>query len=144
MQNLASNTLDLYAFSDLDWVGCSTSHQSTTGFRTICLLSFLLGDLGIPRSLFLMKINGQGGNQCGNLTLSAFCVSPNIGKNGPILLFLKIFCNLPLFAKYLAIYLKLKFVEIEFSMELEFIKLKYNDFFLKFFYVTRLHGTRVT
>ena len=58
MQNLASNTLDLYAFSDLDWVGCSKSHQSTTGFRTICLLSFLLGDLGIPRSLFFMKING--------------------------------------------------------------------------------------
>lgn len=45
MQNLASNTLDLYAFSDLDWVGCSTSHQSTTGFCTICLFVFFFQQL---------------------------------------------------------------------------------------------------
>ena len=40
MQNLASNTLDLYAFSNLVWVGCSTSHQSTTGFRTNLFIFF--------------------------------------------------------------------------------------------------------
>ena len=34
MHILASNTLDLYAFSDVDWAGCHTSRRSTTGFCT--------------------------------------------------------------------------------------------------------------
>ena len=41
-------------------------------------------------------------------------------------------------------FLKLDFVEIEFSMVLEFMELEYHEKILKFFYVTRVHGTLVT
>ena len=54
---------------------------------------------------------------------------------------MKIFYNLPLFAKYLVIY---HFFETQFCgnwvfMVLEFIKLEYNEKVLKFFYVTWVH-----
>ena len=54
--------------------------------------------------------------------------------------------NLSLFAKYLVTttFLKLDFVEIEFSMVLEFMELEYHEKILKFFDVTRVRGTPIT
>ncbi|KAF5458226.1 hypothetical protein F2P56_022273 [Juglans regia] len=34
LQILSSNTLDVYAFSDVDWAGCPTTRHSTTDFCT--------------------------------------------------------------------------------------------------------------
>ena len=49
------------------------------------------------------------------------------GQNGQIPSLAEIFNNLPLFVKYLAMYhfFKLEFVKLEFDMELEFQKLKF-------------------
>ena len=68
----------------------------------------------------------------------------NVGQNGHTPLLEKICINLPLFAKYLAMYhfFKTRFCRNRVFHGTQFMKLEYHEFFFKFFEVTRVHGTR--